>query len=35
MRRDAEAWLHDIWTHGAKVLEYFMISSLEIKLNHN
>ncbi len=27
------AWLHDIWTCGAKVLEYWMISSLKLKLN--
>ncbi len=30
-------WFHDIWTCtcGAKVLEYWMISSLKIKLNHS
>jgi hypothetical protein len=28
-------WFHDIWTGGAKVLEYWMISSLKIKLNCN
>ncbi len=33
MRRDAWAWFHDIWTCCAKVLEYWMISSLKIKLN--
>jgi hypothetical protein len=27
------AWFHGIWTCGAKVLEYWMISSLKIKLN--
>jgi hypothetical protein len=27
--------VHDIWTCGAKVLEYWMISSLKIKLNRN
>jgi len=31
----AWAWFHDAWTCGAKVLEYQMISSLEIKLNHS
>jgi hypothetical protein len=35
MRRGAWAWFHDIWTCGAKVLEYWMISSLKIKLNHS
>ncbi len=35
MRRDAWAWFHDVWTCGAKVLEYWMICSLEIKLNHS
>jgi hypothetical protein len=34
-RRGAWAWFHDIWTCGAKVLEYWMISSLKIKLNHS
>ncbi len=33
MRRGAWAWFHDIWTCGAKVLEYWMIFSLKIKLN--
>jgi hypothetical protein len=27
------SWFHDIWTCGAKVLEYWVISSLKIKLN--
>jgi hypothetical protein len=27
------AWFHDVWTWGAKVLEYWMISSLKITLN--
>jgi hypothetical protein len=39
MRRCAWAWFHDVWTCakacGAKVLEYWMISSLKIKLNHS
>jgi len=34
MRMGAWAWLHDIWTCGSKVLEYWMISSLKTKLNH-
>ncbi len=33
MRRGAWAWSHDVWTCSAKVLEYWMISSLKIKLN--
>ncbi len=33
MRRGAWAWFHDVWTCGAKVLEYWMILSLKIKLN--
>jgi hypothetical protein len=34
MRKGALAWwFHGIWTCGAKVLEYWMISSLKIKLN--
>jgi len=33
MRRGAWACFHDVWTCGAKVLEYWMISSLKIKLN--
>jgi hypothetical protein len=32
-RRGAWAWFHGVWTCGAKVLEYWMISSLKIKLN--
>jgi hypothetical protein len=35
MRRGAWPWFHDIWTCGAKVLEYWMISSLKIKLNRS
>ncbi len=31
--RGASAWFHAIWTCIAKVLEYWMISSLKIKLN--
>jgi hypothetical protein len=34
-RRGAWAWFHDVWTCGAKVLEYWMISSLKIKLNRS
>jgi hypothetical protein len=34
-RRCAWAWFHDIWTCSAEVLEYWMIYSLKIKLNHN
>jgi hypothetical protein len=33
MRRGAWAWFHGVWTCRAKVLEYWMISSLKIKLN--
>ncbi len=29
----AWAWFHGVWTCGAKVLEYWMISSLKIQLN--
>jgi len=29
------AWFHDVWSCGAKVLEYWMISSLKIKLNRS
>jgi hypothetical protein len=29
-RRGAWAWFHDVWTCGAEVLEYGMISSLKI-----
>ncbi len=32
-KRGALAWFHGIWTCGAKVLEYWIISSLKIKLN--
>ncbi len=31
-RRGAWAWFHDVWTCGAKLLEYWMISLLKIKL---
>jgi hypothetical protein len=31
--RCAWAWFHDVWTCGAKVLEYWMIFSLKIKWN--
>jgi hypothetical protein len=34
-RRGAWAWLHDIQTCDAKVLEYWMIFSLKIKWNHS
>jgi hypothetical protein len=34
-RRGAWAWFHDVWTCGAKVIEYRMMSSLRIKLNHS
>jgi hypothetical protein len=34
-RRVALAWFHGIWTCGGKVLEYWMISSLRIKLNRS
>jgi hypothetical protein len=30
MRRGALAWFHNVWTCSAKVLEYWMISSLKI-----
>jgi hypothetical protein len=29
------AWFHGVWTCGAKVLEYWMISTLKIKLNRS
>ncbi len=32
-RRGAWAWFHGVWTCGAKILEYWIISSLKIKLN--
>jgi hypothetical protein len=35
MKRGAWAWFHDIWTCGAKVLEYWMIFLMKIKLNHS
>jgi hypothetical protein len=35
MRTGAWAWVHVEWTCGAKVLEYWMIFSLKIKLNRN
>jgi len=34
-RRGGSAWFHDVWTCDAKVLEYWMIFSLKIKLNHS
>jgi len=34
-RRGALAWFHGIWTCTVKVLEYWMIFSLKIKLNHS
>jgi len=33
-RRCAWAWFHNVWTCSAKVLEYWMISSLKTKLNY-
>ncbi len=35
MRMGAWAWFHDVWTCNAKVLKYWMIYSLETKLNRN
>ncbi len=35
MRRGAWAWFHGVWTCGAKLLEYWIISSLKIKLNRS
>ncbi len=32
-RRGASTWFHGVWTCGAKVFEYWMISSLKIKLD--
>jgi len=32
-RRGALAWFHGVWTCGVKVFEYWMISSLKVKLN--
>jgi hypothetical protein len=34
-RRGAWAWFHDVWTCGAKVLEYWMKFSSKIKVNPN
>ncbi len=34
-RRGAWAWFHGVWTCTAKVFEYWMISSLKIKLNRS
>ncbi len=34
-RRGAWAWFHDVWTCDAKVLEYWMISLLKIKLDRS
>ncbi len=34
-RRGASAWLHGVWTCSAKVFDYWMISSLKIKLNRS
>jgi len=33
--RGAWAWFHGVWTCGGEVLEYWMISSLKIRLNHS
>jgi len=33
--RGALAWFHGVWTCGVEVLEYWMISSLKIKLNYS
>ncbi len=33
--KSASAWFHGVWTCDAKILEYWMISSLKIKLNHS
>ncbi len=35
MKRGTWVWFHDVWTCGAKVFEYWMISSLKIKLNYS
>jgi hypothetical protein len=35
MRRGAWASFHEVWTCGAKELEYRMIFSLKIKLNYS
>ncbi len=29
------SWFHDVWTCGAKVLEYWMIFSMKIRINHS
>ncbi len=34
-RRGASAWFHDVWTCGVEGLEYWMIFSLKIQLNHS
>ncbi len=34
-RGGASAWFHGVWTCGVEVLEYWMISSLKIKLNRS
>jgi hypothetical protein len=34
-RRGASAWFHGVWTCHVEVLEYWIISSLKIKLNHS
>ncbi len=34
-RRGALAWFHGVWTYGVEVLEYWVISSLKIKLNRS
>jgi hypothetical protein len=34
-RRGASAWFHGVWTCSVEVLEYWMISSLKIKLNRS
>jgi hypothetical protein len=34
-RRDASAWFHGVWSCRVEVFEYWMISSLKIKLNYN
>ncbi len=33
--RGASAWFHGVWTCGVEVLEYWMISSLKIKLDRS
>ncbi len=34
-RRGVSAWFHGVWTCGWEVFEYWMISSLKIKLNRS